>query len=114
MQAAINAANSNLPANLPAKPTYKKVNPADPPIMILALTSDVKKPGELYDAADSILQQKLSQIEGVGQVIVGGGALPAVRVELNPIQLNNMGISLEQVRSVLASANANLAQGRVC
>ena len=79
--------------------------------MILALTSDVKQPGELYDAADSILQQKLSQIEGVGQVIVGGGALPAVRVELNPVQLNNMGISLEQVRSVLASANANLPKG---
>ena len=111
VQAAINAANSNLPANLPAKPTYRKVNPADPPIMILALTSDVKKPGELYDAADSILQQKLSQIEGVGQVIVGGGALPAVRVELNPVQLNNMGISLEQVRSVLASANANIPKG---
>src|SRR6202167_2687979 len=81
VQAAINAANSNLPTDLPAKPTYKKVNPADPPIMILALTSDIKKPGELYDAADSILQQKLSQIEGVGQVIVGGGALPAVRVD---------------------------------
>ncbi len=111
VQAAINAANSNLPADLPAKPTYKKVNPADPPIVILALTSDVKRPGELYDAADSILQQKLSQIEGVGQVIVGGGALPAVRVELNPVQLNNMGISLEQVRSVLASANANLPKG---
>jgi multidrug efflux pump len=111
VQAAINAASSYLPANLPAKPTYRKVNPADPPIMILALTSDVKKPGELYDAADSILQQKLSQIEGVGQVVVGGGALPAVRVELNPTQLTNMGISLEQVRSVLASANANTPKG---
>lgn len=111
VQAAINAANSNLPANLPSKPTYKKVNPADPPVMILALTSDVKRPGELYDAADSILQQKLSQIEGVGQVIVGGGALPAVRVELNPVQLTSMGISLEQVRSVLASANANIPKG---
>jgi multidrug efflux pump len=111
VQAAINAASSYLPANLPAKPTYRKVNPADPPIMILALTSDVKKPGELYDAADSILQQKLSQIDGVGQVVVGGGALPAVRVELNPTQLTNMGISLEQVRSVLASANANTPKG---
>ena len=111
VQAAINAANSNLPANLPAKPTYRKVNPADPPIMILALTSDIKKPGELYDAADSILQQKLSQIEGVGQVMVGGGSLPSVRVELNPVQLNNMGISLEQVRGVLASANSNIPKG---
>ena len=111
VQAAINAANSNLPVNLPAKPTYRKVNPADPPIMILALTSDIKKPGELYDAADSILQQKLSQIEGVGQVTVGGGALPSVRVELNPVQLNSMGISLEQVRGVLASANSNMPKG---
>jgi multidrug efflux pump len=111
VQAAINAASSYLPANLPSKPTYRKVNPADPPILILALTSDVKKPGELYDAADSILQQKLSQIGGVGQVIVGGGALPAVRVELQPQQLENMGISLEQVRSVLASANANIPKG---
>jgi multidrug efflux pump len=111
VQAAINAASSYLPANLPSKPTYRKVNPADPPIMIMALTSDVKKPGEIYDAADSILQQKLSQIGGVGQVVVGGGALPAVRVELQPTQLENMGISLEQVRSVLASANANLPKG---
>ena len=111
VQAAINAASSYLPANLPSKPTYRKVNPADPPIMIMALTSDVKKPGEIYDAADSILQQKLSQIGGVGQVVVGGGALPAVRVELQPTQLENMGISLEQVRTVLASANANLPKG---
>ncbi len=111
VQAAINAASTYLPANLPAKPTYRKVNPADPPIMILALTSNIKSPGELYDAADSILEQKLSQISGVGQVIVGGGALPAVRVELNPTELNDMGISLEQVRSVLASANANLPKG---
>jgi multidrug efflux pump len=111
VQAAINAAGSNLPANLPAKPTYRKVNPADPPIMILALTSDIKRPGQLYDEADSILEQKLSQIEGVGQVVVGGGALPAVRIDINPTQLNKMGISLEQVRSVLASANANLPKG---
>ena len=111
VQAAINAAGSNLPTNLPAKPTYRKVNPADPPILILALTSDIKRPGQLYDAADSILQQKLSQIEGVGQVVVGGGALPAVRVDINPTQLNKMGIGLEQVRGVLASANANLPKG---
>jgi multidrug efflux pump len=111
VQAAINAARSYLPANLPTQPTYRKVNPADPPVLILALTSPVNSPGQLYDAADSILQQKLSQIQGVGQVLVGGGALPAVRVELNPTQLKALGISLEQVRSVLSSANANIPKG---
>ncbi|HXN85880.1 MAG TPA: multidrug efflux RND transporter permease subunit [Candidatus Binataceae bacterium] len=113
VQAAINAANSNLPSNLPAKPTYRKVNPADAPIMILGLTSDTKTTGEMYDAADSILEQKLSQVEGVGQVVVGGGALPAVRIELNPAQLNNAGVSLEQVRTALASANANRPKGEM-
>ncbi|MFZ0680508.1 efflux RND transporter permease subunit [Candidatus Binatus sp.] len=111
VQAAINAASSYLPANLPSKPTYRKVNPSDPPVLILALTSKVKNPGQLYDAADSILEQKLSTVEGVGQVVVGGGALPAVRVELNPTQLRHLGISLEQVRSVLASANTNSPTG---
>jgi multidrug efflux pump len=111
VQAAINAANSFLPSNLPSKPTYRKVNPSDPPVLIIALTSKTKNPGELYDAADSILEQRLSQISGVGQVIVGGGALPAVRVELNPAQLKDMGISLEQVRTVLAAANSNLPKG---
>src|SRR5262249_7484831 len=81
VQAAINAARSYLPATLPAQPSYRKVNPADPPILILALTSQVNSPGQIYDVADSILQQKLSQIGGVGQVMLGGGALPAVRVE---------------------------------
>ena len=113
VQAAINAANSNLPSNLPAKPLYRKVNPADAPIMIMALTSDTKTTGEMYDAASSILQQKLSQIEGVGQVTVGGGALPAVRVELNPAQLNSAGVSLEQVRIALAAANANRPKGEM-
>jgi multidrug efflux pump len=111
VQAAINAASSYLPADLPSKPTYRKVNPSDPPVLIMALTSQVKTPGQLYDAADSILEQKLSTIQGVGQVVVGGGALPAVRVELNPTQLRHMGISLEQVRSVLASANTNSPTG---
>jgi multidrug efflux pump len=111
VQAAINAAASYLPADLPSKPTYRKVNPADPPVLIMALTSKVKTPGQLYDAADSILEQKLSTIQGVGQVVVGGGALPSVRVELNPTQLRHMGISLEQVRSVLASANTNSPTG---
>src|SRR5579862_7655485 len=82
-QAAINAAAGQLPANLPSKPTYRKVNPADAPIMILGLTSNAVRPGLMYDAADSILEQKLSQIDGVGQVSVGGSALPGVRVELN-------------------------------
>src|ERR1700688_1460713 len=88
VQSAINAARSYLPANLPSNPTYRKVNPADAPIMILALTSDVYDRGTLYDAASTIMQQRLSQIQGVGQVNVGGSSLPAVRVELNPTQLN--------------------------
>jgi multidrug efflux pump len=113
VQAAINAAAGQLPSNLPSKPTYKKVNPADAPILILALTSDAVRPGLMYDAADSILQQKLSQLEGVGQVSVGGSALPGVRVELNPSQMSNLGVSLEDVRTVLASANANRPKGEI-
>jgi multidrug efflux pump subunit AcrB len=112
VQAAINAAAGQLPSNLPSKPTYKKVNPADAPILILALTSDAVRPGLMYDAADSILQQKLSQLEGVGQVNVGGSALPGVRVELNPSQMSNLGVSLEDVRTVLAGANANQGRAR--
>jgi len=111
VQAAINAARSQLPTNLPANPTYRKVNPADSPILIIALTSDSKTRGEMYDAASSILAQKLSQVLGVGQVIVGGSALPSVRVDLNPTQLNAYGIGLEQVRSVLAGANVNSPKG---
>jgi multidrug efflux pump len=111
VQAAINAARSQLPANLPSNPTYRKVNPADAPILILALTSDTKTRGQMYDAADSILAQKLSQMPGVGQVTVGGGALPGVRVELNPNTLNHYGIGLEQIRTVLADANVNLPKG---
>jgi multidrug efflux pump len=113
VQAAINAAAGQLPSNLPSKPTYKKVNPADAPILILALTSDAVRPGLMYDAADSILQQKLSQLEGVGQVNVGGSALPGVRVELNPSQMSNLGVSLEDVRTVLAGANANRPKGEL-
>src|SRR5262249_13139138 len=107
VQAAINAARGQLPAGLPNAPTYRKVNPADAPIMILALTSKTKSLAEMYDAGDSILAQRLAQIEGVGQVNVGGGARPAVRVEANPGLLNSYGISLEQVRTVLSTANAN-------
>jgi multidrug efflux pump len=113
VQAAINAAAGQLPSNLPSKPTYKKVNPADAPILILALTSDAVRPGLMYDAADSILQQKLSQLDGVGQVNVGGSALPGVRVELNPSQMSNLGVSLEDVRTVLAAANANRPKGEL-
>ncbi|HEV2352126.1 MAG TPA: multidrug efflux RND transporter permease subunit [Terriglobia bacterium] len=111
VQAAINAARGYLPSNLPNNPRYRKVNPADMPIMILALTSDVLSKSQMYDAASSILAQKLSQVDGVGQVIVGGGALPGVRIELNPTKLNKYGIGLEQVRSVLSSANANVPKG---
>src|SRR5690242_18649189 len=97
VQAAINAARSQLPPNLPNNPTYRKVNPADAPIMILALTSDTLPVGKLYDAADSILAQKLSQVDGVGQVFVGGGAKPAVRVQVDPGQLSSLGYGLEDV-----------------
>ncbi|HKV62513.1 MAG TPA: multidrug efflux RND transporter permease subunit [Candidatus Acidoferrum sp.] len=111
VQAAINAARSQLPADLPGQPTYRKVNPADAPIMLLVLTSDNIPPAEIYDAADSILAQKLAQVEGVGQVFTWGSARPAVRVEVNPNQLNSYGISLETVRKSLQAANANLAKG---
>jgi len=113
VQAAINAAAGQLPTTLPSKPTYKKVNPADAPIMILGLTSTAVRPGLMYDAADSILEQKLSQIDGVGQVNVGGSALPGVRVELNPTQMSNLGVGLEDVRTVLANANANRPKGEL-
>ncbi len=111
VQAAINAARSQLPADLPGQPTYRKVNPADSPILLLSLSSDNIPPPQIYDAADSILAQKLAQVEGVGQVGVFGSARPAVRVEANPYQLNSYGISLEQVRKSLQAANANLAKG---
>jgi multidrug efflux pump len=111
VQAAINAARGQLPANLPNNPSYRKVNPADAPILLLSLTSDVFGRARMYDVASSILQQKLAQVNGVGQVVVGGGALPAVRVDLNPTQLNNNGLALEDVRAALASANANRPKG---
>ena len=111
VQAAINAARSYLPANLPSNPTYRKVNPADAPIMMLALTSKVYDRGPMYDAASTIIQQRLSQIQGVGQVSVGGSSLPAVRVELNPTQLNSYGLGLQDVASMLSLQNANVAEG---
>ncbi len=113
VQAAINAARGYLPANLPSNPTYRKVNPSDAPILILALTSDTKTRAQMYDVASSILAQKLSQVGGVGQVFVGGSSLPAVRVELSPMVLSKYGISLEDVRSVLASTNVNSPKGQL-
>ena len=113
VQAAINAARSLLPSGLPSNPTYRKVNPADAPILILALTSATMSQGQMYDAASTIIAQKLSQVQGVGQVSVGGSSLPAVRVELNPQTLNKYGIGLETVRTALANANANRPKGMV-
>lgn len=113
VQAAINAARSNLPTNLPSNPTYRKVNPADAPIMILALTSEVYTTAQMFDLASTIMAQKLSQVDGIGQVIVGGGALPAVRVELNPTALNKYGIGLQDVGDMLAAANANRPKGQI-
>jgi multidrug efflux pump len=113
VQAAIMAASSELPASLPIKPTYRKINPADAPILILALTSDIVSRGQMYDVASSILQQKLSQIDGVGQVGVSGGSLPAVRVDLNPAALNKYGIGLGDVRQLLNSTNVNRPKGQI-
>ena len=111
VQAAINAARNYLPPNLPSNPIYRKVNPADAPILILALTSNALTQDQMYDAADSIMGQKLAQIEGVGQVFVGGSSQPAVRIEANPSALNNMGLGLETVRTAVAAENANQAKG---
>ena len=113
VEAAINAARTYLPANLPGNPTYRKVNPADAPIMILGLTSDKFGPAKLYDEASTVLEQKLSQIQGVGQVTVGGGALPSVRVEANPTQLASYGLTLANLQSVLSLQNADLAKGQI-
>ena len=113
VQAAINAARSNLPSDLAGNPTYRKVNPADSPILIISLTSTSATPAQMYDVASTVLEQRLLQTSGVGDVTVGGGALPAVRVELNPDRLNHYGVSLEQVRSTLAGANVNLPKGSV-
>jgi multidrug efflux pump len=113
VQAAINAARSYLPANLPANPTYRKVNPADSPIMILGLTSDKYGPRTLYDEASTVLEQKLSQIQGVGQVTAGGGALPSVRVDANPTQLASYGLTVANLQSVLSLQNADLAKGQI-
>jgi hydrophobe/amphiphile efflux-1 (HAE1) family protein len=113
VQAAINAARSQLPANLPSNPTWRKVNPSDSPILILALSSDTVPVPQMYDVADSILSQKLAQVKGVGQVFVWGSAQPAVRVEVNPMLLNKLGVGLDTVRNALYAVNSNTAKGQV-
>ena len=113
VQAAINAAQSYLPSTLPNLPTYRKVNPADAPILIVSLTSDTVDRARMYDAASTILQQKISQVEGVGTVFAGGGSLPAVRVELNPTAVHKYGIGLEDVRSLLGNTNVNRPKGQL-
>ena len=113
VEAAINAARADLPTTLRQNPTYYKVNPADAPIMILAMTSKTKTPGQIYDAASIVVQQQLSQVNGVGQVTVAGSSLPAVRVELNPTWLSHYGLGPEDVRSALSSANANRPKGMI-
>src|ERR1700737_5025007 len=111
VQAAINAARSQLPADMPGQPNYRKANPADAPVLLLSLTSDNLPPPQIYDAADSILAQKIAQVQGVGQVFTWGSSRPAVRVEVNPSQLNSYNISLETIRRSLQAANSNLAKG---
>ena len=113
VQAAINAARADLPTSLRSNPTYHKVNPSDSPIMIIALTSPTRTQGQLYDAASNVMQQRLSQLTGIGEVDVNGSANPAVRVELNPTALYHYGIGLEDVRAALASANANSPKGAI-
>jgi multidrug efflux pump len=113
VEAAINAARTYLPANLPGNPTYRKVNPADSPIMILGLTSDKYGPDKIYDEASTVMQQKLSQIQGVGQVSTGGGALPSVRVDANPTQLASYGLTIANLQSALSLQNENLAKGQI-
>src|ERR1700745_1354932 len=113
VQASINAARSQLPANLPSNPSYRKVNPSDAPILLLGLTSDTATVPSMYDAADSILAQKLAQVQGVGQVFVWGSSQPAVRAEVNPTLLNKLGVGLDTVRNTLAAANANSPKGEV-
>src|SRR4051812_2027508 len=113
VQAAINAARGQLPSNLPNNPTYRKVNPADAPILIMALTSDVYSNPQMYDVASTILQQKLSQVSGVGQVNVGGGSPPAVRIDVNPTVLNHFGLGLEDIRTTLSAANTNRPKGQI-
>ena len=111
VQAAINAARADLPSTLRSNPTYRKANPSDQPVIILALTSKSRTPGQIYDSVSNIVQQRLAQVPGVGEVEIGGGSLPAVRVELNPYQLNRYGVSAEDVRAAIQSSNPNRPKG---
>jgi multidrug efflux pump len=113
VESAINAARTYLPANLPGNPTYRKVNPADSPIMIIGLTSDVYGPDKMYDVASTVIEQKISQIQGVGQANAGGGALPSVRVEVNPTKLASYGLTMGNLQSMLSLENSNLARGQI-
>ncbi len=113
VEAAINAARTYLPANMPGNPSYRKVNPTDAPIMVIGLTSGTYSRAQMYDAASTVMEQKLSQIEGVGQVVVGGGALPSVRVEVNPTLLNSYGLTLSNIQSMLSTQNSDLARGQI-
>ncbi|MBK5203982.1 MAG: efflux RND transporter permease subunit [Polaromonas sp.] len=113
VQAAINASRADLPATLRSNPTYRKANPAAAPVMILALTSKTRSPGQIYDAVSNLVQQKIAQVPGVGDVELGGGSLPAVRVELNPLALNRYGVSMEDVRAALQASNANRPKGAI-
>ncbi len=113
VQAAINAAGGELPPNLPSQPTYRKANPADAPVLILSMTSDTIRLGPIYDAATTIVAQKISQVEGVGQVFVGGGQTPAIRVQVDPLALSGTGLSLEDVRAALGTVNVNSPKGMV-
>src|SRR5437762_2335109 len=113
VQAAINAARGQLPANLPSNPNWRKVNPSDAPIMIVALTSDIQTQQQMYDIADSVLAQKISQIQGVGNVFVGGSSRPAVRAEANPLLLSKLNVGIDAVRTAISSANAHSAKGQI-
>ena len=113
VQAAINAARVDLPSTLRSNPTYRKVNPAASPVIILALTSKTRTPGQIYDAVSNIVSQRLSQVEGVGDVEIGGGSLPAVRIELLPFALNQYGVSTEDVRAAIQATNANRPRGAI-
>src|SRR5687767_15999133 len=113
VQAAINASRADLPANLRSNPTYRKANPSAAPVIILALTSPTRSPGQIYDAVSNVVQQKIAQVQGVGDVEIGGGSLPAVRVELLPFALNRYGVSTEDVRAALQASNANRPKGTI-
>src|SRR5207244_9965092 len=113
VQAAINAARADLPSTLRSNPTYRKANPAAAPAIILALTSATRTPGQIYDAVSNVVQQKIAQVDGVGDVEIGGGSLPAVRIDLIPFALNRYGVSMEDVRAAIQATNANRPKGAI-